>query len=212
MQNHSSAIINRRLDYIFILNNLQEFSNGTDIIPAFKTDNSSVLVTISNYNFLKRGQGLWKFNNSLMNDETFTNTFNIQNMINKPNTKTSLNNQLKWDLLKYGIRRFTISYCKQSTKQDVRERKYLEYKLKNLENVLDNDNNLESYLNDKIEEIYEKKAEGARMRSKCLWYEKSSKLFLNLEKHRGIQGQVRKLIVNNQEVTHQNKIQNKLFL
>ena len=41
--------------------------------------------------------------------------------------------------------------------------------------------------------------EGARIRSKYLWYEdceKSSKTFLNLEKH--IQGQIRELIGNNQ--------------
>ena len=44
-QNHSSDIINCRLDYIFISHKLQEFSNGTaNIIPAFKTDPSSVLV------------------------------------------------------------------------------------------------------------------------------------------------------------------------
>ena len=55
-QNHSSGIINRRLDYIFISNKLQEFSNDADIIPAFKTDYSSVLVTISNYNFLNQAQ------------------------------------------------------------------------------------------------------------------------------------------------------------
>ena len=41
-QNHSSGIINGRLDYIFISNKLQEFSNDTDIISAFKTDHSSV--------------------------------------------------------------------------------------------------------------------------------------------------------------------------
>ena len=73
-----------------------------------------------------------------------------------------------------------------------------------------------SYRNikDKIEEIYEKKAEGARIRSKCLWHEegeKSSKKNLNLEKRRGIQGQVKKLIANNQEITDQNKIQNELL-
>ena len=73
-----------------------------------------------------------------------------------------------------------------------------------------------SYRNikDKIEEIYEKKAEGARIRSKCLWYEeleKSSKKNLNLEKRRGTQGQVKKLIANNQEITDQNKIQNELL-
>ena len=173
-QNHSSGIINRRLDYIFISNKLQEFSNDTNIIPAFKTDHSSVSVTISNYNFFKPGPGLWKFNNSLINDETFTNTFKnfIQNMINELelNTKTFLDNQLKWELLKYEIRRFTISYCKQPNKKDVAERKYLENKFKNLEDVLDNYDNLESYHNikNKIEEIYEKKAEGARIRSKCL--------------------------------------------
>ena len=44
---------------------------------------------------------------------------------------------------------------------------------------------MESYYNikDKIEEIYEKKREGARTRSKFLWYKgkKSSKFFLNLK-------------------------------
>ena len=47
-------------------------------------------------------------------------------MINELNTNTSLNNRLKCELLKYEIRRFTISYCKQRTKKDVRERKHLE--------------------------------------------------------------------------------------
>ena len=55
-QNHSSGIINRRLDYIFTSNKLPEFSNDTDIIPAFKTDHSSVFVTISNYNFSNQFQ------------------------------------------------------------------------------------------------------------------------------------------------------------
>ena len=50
-QNHSSDIINRRLDYIFISNKFNEFPNDTDIIPAFKTDHSPGLVAISNYNF-----------------------------------------------------------------------------------------------------------------------------------------------------------------
>ena len=57
-QNHSSGIINGRLDYVFISNKLPEFANDTEIIRAFKTDNYSVLVTISNYNFLKTGPGL----------------------------------------------------------------------------------------------------------------------------------------------------------
>ena len=91
-------------------------------------------------------------------------------MINELNTNTFLDNQLKWELLKYEIRRFTISYCKPRNRKDAAERKYLESKLKNLENVPDNYDNLESNhkIKNNIEEIYEKKAEGARIRSKCL--------------------------------------------
>ena len=75
---------------------------------------------------------------------------------------------------------------------------------------------MESYHNikDKIEEIYEKNAEGASVTSKCLCYEEveeSSKSFLNLVKCRRIQGQIRKRIVNDQEITDQKKIQNKLL-
>ena len=70
-KNHSSGIINRRLDYVFISNKVQEFSYDTDIIPAFKTDHLPVLIAISNYNFLKTGPGLWKFYNSSIKDETF---------------------------------------------------------------------------------------------------------------------------------------------
>ena len=107
-------------------------------------------------------------------------------MINELNTNTSSNNHLKQELLKFEIRKFTIFYCKQRTKKDERGRKYLENKLKNIENVLDNDDNLESYHNIKvkIEEINKEKAEGTRIRSKCLWYEegeKSSKFKPRLE-------------------------------
>ena len=47
-----------------------------------------------------------------------------------------------------------------------------------------------------------------------MWYEEGEKLsryFLNLEKYRGIQAQIRKLIVKKQEITHRNKIQNELL-
>ena len=44
-------------------------------------------------------------------------------MINDLNTNTPLDNHLKWELLKYEIRRFTISYCKQRTKKDEAKKK-----------------------------------------------------------------------------------------
>ena len=130
-------------------------------------------------NVCKPGPGLWKLNNSLINDEIFTNSLNnfIQNMINELNINISVDNKPKWELLEYKIRRFTISYCKQLTKKDVVERKYVENKLKSLENNLDTYDNLQSYHNieEKTEKIYEKMTKGARIRSKCLWYEEGQK-------------------------------------
>ena len=58
-QNHSSGVINRRLDYIFISNKPEEFSNKAIILPAIKTDHSSVSDIISNYKKVKPGPPLW---------------------------------------------------------------------------------------------------------------------------------------------------------
>ena len=68
-----------------------------------------------------------------------------------------------------------------------------------------------------MEEIYKKKTEGTRIITKYEEGEKPSKYFSNHEKRRSIQrrrsiqSQITKLIVNNQEITHQNKIQNELL-
>ena len=54
-----------------------------------------------------------------------------------------------------------------------------------------------------LESIYDHIAEGIRIRSKCDWYEhgeKSTKFFLNLEKKRGNQNQIRKLIIDEKEI------------
>ena len=52
--------------------------------------------------------------------------------------------------------------------------------------------------------MYDNIAERIRIRCKCQWQEegeKSSKFFLNLQKWNGIQSQIRKIIVNDQEIT-----------
>ena len=64
-----------------------------------------------------------------------------------------------------------------------------------------------------LEEIYDNIAEGIRIRSSCQWYEegeKSSTLFLNFEKFNGMQSQIRKIIVNDKEITDPNIILNEI--
>ena len=62
-------------------------------------------------------------------------------------------------------------------------------------------------------EIYDNIAEGIPIKSRCQWYEegeKSSTFFLNLEKFNGMQSQITKIIVNDQEITDSNIILNEI--
>ena len=148
------------------------------------------------------GPGFWKFNSSLLNNETFK--INLRDFIK--NTKLNFNDtQLNWELLKYEIRKFIISCSKVIAKEERARRLKLENTLKFLENNLTDNLKKQQYgfLKCELDEIYDKIAEGVRVRSRCQQYEereKSNKFFLNLEKVRGSQGKVRKLIVSNHEI------------
>ena len=103
------------------------------------------------------------------------------------NKNSELNEQIKWEILKYKIRCFTISFSKGLAKKKRLERDLLEPELKTLKENLHCDGNLEKYNNCKtnLEQIYDHIAEGIKVRTKTQWYEegeKSSKFFLNLEK------------------------------
>ena len=92
-----------------------------------------------------------------------------------------------------------MSYSKIRTKNNRKIKNDLENELKDLENDLNNQNKLQKYtkIKSELEEIYEKIVEGAKVMSKCTWYEKVEKstiFFLNLEKKRALQEQIRKLI------------------
>ena len=63
------------------------------------------------------GTSLWKFNCSLLNNETFK--INLKDFIKNYKSKLNLNGtQLNWELLKYDIRNFLISYSKEIAKEE----------------------------------------------------------------------------------------------
>ena len=73
------------------------------------------------------------------------------------------------------------------------------------------EDNLSKYdsVKNELDEIYDHIAEGIRIRSKCDWYEhgkKSTKLFLKLEKQRGSQNTIKKLVIDDKEITEQTHI------
>ena len=114
------------------------------------------------------GSGFWKFSSSLLNNETFK--INLRDIIKNTKSKLNFNDtQLNWELLKYEIRKFIISYFKATAKEERARRLKLENTLKFLENNLTDNLKKQQYelLKCELDEIYDKVAEGVRVRSRC---------------------------------------------
>ena len=79
------------------------------------------------------------------------------------------NAQLKWEHLKYEIRKFTINYYKKLTKERKENKTLLENKLKELEGNLKTEDNIQSYniYKKELDSIYDHITEGIRIQSKC---------------------------------------------
>ena len=122
-QKHVSGFFQSRLDYFFISNNIQEFILDTDIIPAISSDHSPVLISFSKDKQNNKSSGFWKFNNSLLSDDIFKEELkqHIQNI--KNDNELSNDPQIKWEFLKYQIRKFTIRFSKMRAKKERKKEK-----------------------------------------------------------------------------------------
>ena len=175
-QKHSSNFIRHRLNYILILNTLQEFVTMTEILTPISADHSPVLFSLSKEKTTLRSKGFWKFNSSLIKDQNYISEIKklIRNFSNE--NESLFNRQLKWELLKYEVRKFTIKYTKHVAKEKRQQRTNLENQLKKLEGKLDEDN-LSKYnsVKNELDEIYNYIVEGTQIRSKCNRYKNSEK-------------------------------------
>ena len=140
----------------------------------------------------------------------------MKNVLDNLDQDNIVDPQFRWEYLKYEIRKFSIHFSKGIARNKKIERTYLENKLKTLENSPSFVNNPE-YIetNEKLDKIYQEKTNGIRIRSKYNWYkhgEKSSKFFLNLEKSRAVQNQIRNVLIDNIEVNNQKDTNKELYL
>ena len=115
-QKHVSGFFQRCLGYFFISNNIQELILDTDIIPAISSDHSPILISFSKDKQNNKSSGFWKFNNLLLSDDIFKEELkqHIQNI--KNDNELSNDPQIKWEFLKYQIRKFTIRFSKMCAK------------------------------------------------------------------------------------------------
>ena len=94
-----------RLDYFFVSNLLKESVNKTEVLAAFSIDHSPFLFSLDLRKDENRGEGLWKFNNSLtMNSDFQTKMkFHIKSTLETLEIEGIRDPQVRWEFLKYEI-------------------------------------------------------------------------------------------------------------
>ena len=136
-QNHVSGFIERRLDFFYIP---QEPIIKTDVLASFCTDHLPIFLSLQLEDMPTQGKGFWKFNNSLTTDVEY-----IEKMKNQIFESLRILDQdkitdkhLRWEYLKYEIRKFTMNFSKNFVKEENKDRNFLEKELKKLEKNLTN--------------------------------------------------------------------------
>ena len=169
-------------------NVLQERVKKTDILASFATDHSPILFSLNQMSEFSHGKGLWKFNKSLLLNKEYVEKIkeHILLTIKMLDNDDLRDEQVRWEYLKYEIRKFTIRFSKTLANEVRKETQSLEEKVKHFESSVTNYHNDLQYIEykERLNTIYSKKINGIRIRSKCDWYEsgeKSTKFFLNLE-------------------------------
>ena len=121
----------------FVSNVLKESIHKTDVLVSFCSDHSPILFAMNMIKEVQRGKHLWKFNSSLSSNKKF-----VRNMKNHTATTTMFLNaehifhQIRWDFLKYEIRKFFINFSASEAKKRNEETNTLENKMKTFEENL----------------------------------------------------------------------------
>ena len=119
--------------------------NKKDVLAAFSTDHSPLLFSLDLCKGENRAKGLWKCNNSLsMNSDFKTKMkFHIKNTLQTLDIEGITDFQVRWEFLKYEIRKFSIEFSKLQAQGTIKEKMFLENKLKKLQNNTNYIENLE---------------------------------------------------------------------
>ena len=181
---------NSRIDLLLISENLlksvQQCSHENAPVP----DHKAVYMHIYQSNN-KRGNGYWKLNVSILNDELYVK--GITEIIRKSISDYQLivSKGKLWELIKIKIKEYSISYCRRKSSVKTCQINEMASKLNALDKKLINCQSDDLITKRKavkqnIDALYLEKAKGAQIRSRIKWVEESEKstaYFLGLEKH-----------------------------
>ena len=221
-----------RLDMFFVSNHLSSLCSDLQIIPGYRTDHNMITMCLE-VGELQRGPGLWKFNESLLNDEEYAEVVNqcvnrtvmeyavpvyahdfLLDPSNYKYIQFKINEDLFYETLLMLIRGETVRYSKSKAKRIKAEEKILISQIDEayvaFSHVKSDENaqRLQTCKN-KLEDIRKPRINGLIVRSRTRWHEKgekSSKYFLGLEKSNAMRKTVTFLKDGRQNVTRTDSI------
>ena len=131
-QNRVSGFIEQRLDFSLISNIPQESIIKTDVLTSFCTDHSPIFFSLQLKDMPTRGKGFWKFIESLTsNDEYVAKMKNqISETLRMLDQDKITDKHLRWEYLKYEIRKFTMNFSKKFVKEENKDRNFFRKRTK----------------------------------------------------------------------------------
>ena len=217
-----TPLIQRRLDYWFIPESLQDDVAKIKIVSAVRTDHSAVVIEINSLDTQNHGPSFWKTNNSLLEDPIYVQLIRESVPVWLSEINFCTDHRIVWDWIKYNIRRESISYSKQKAREK-RE------KLNNIEETLKlcDEEIAEEPSHENLQKLETAKSEYERecdyivkglhviIRSRVTRFEKgerNTKYFLNLENSKKTKTCLRKLLLTDeQETTNPSLIPNEIY-
>ena len=193
-----------RLDYFLINFDIFVHLDDCQIVPGYRSDHSGVLLKLDFFE-QARGNGYWKFNNSLLKDKKYIkivkdtinevislhlketnsgiNNNDINNNENNHNKEFIINDQLLLETILMMIRGETIKYSSYKKKKQTEEEKHLEKEIENIETkitdrlneITEIDINILEEKKNALSELRKVKTEGVMLRSRCRYEELGEK-------------------------------------
>ena len=221
-----------RLDMLFVDTQLVSSVRDATIAPGYRTDHCLVVIKIQ-VTDVERGPGIWKFNESVLQDAEYINIIEntikdavfqyaipiydeeyISNDNNYHSIQFTIEDSLFYETLLMLIRGETVKYCKRVSRKRRMKGTELENKIKIASNRFnENKCNTNAQLLSKAEEELENHRkpyiEGLIVRSRTQWHEegeRSSKYFLSLEKRNVDRKSVQYILNEGQTITKSDAI------
>ena len=102
---------------------MQVSVKNTDVLASLLTDHSPITFSYRKNEESNRARGFWKFNNSLIENEEYVHQMKkiVSDILNELFNDNILDDQVKWEYLKYNIRNTLSTFLKNQQKTQIKE-------------------------------------------------------------------------------------------